>query len=118
MAVQRRNRGEIKVAVMARGLHVGPGRAIMRARKGGAMSEAETTERFGGGPRPAGYAAPRPEQAWIAFDRRELQQILDLYGRKVAAGEWRGYAPQPPPAKGGVSIFPPPPPAPLSRPEK
>jgi hypothetical protein len=56
------------------------------------MSEAETTERFGGGPRPAGYAAPRPEQAWIAFDRRELQQILDLYGRKVAAGEWRDYA--------------------------
>ena len=57
------------------------------------MSEAETTERFGGGPRPAGYAAPRPEQAsTIAFDRRELQQILDLYGRKVAAGEWRDYA--------------------------
>ena len=56
------------------------------------MSEAETTERFGGGPRPAGYAAPRPEQASIAFDRRELQQILDLYGRKVAAGEWRDYA--------------------------
>ncbi len=28
----------------------------------------------------------------IAFDRRELQQILDLYGRKVAAGEWRDYA--------------------------
>ena len=56
------------------------------------MSEAETTERFGGGLRPAGYAAPRPEQAWIAFDRRELQQILDLYGRKVAAGEWRDYA--------------------------
>ena len=57
------------------------------------MSEAETTEKFGGGPRTAGYAAPRPEQAsHIAFDRRELQQILDLYGRKVAAGEWRDYA--------------------------
>ena len=57
------------------------------------MSEAETTEKFGGGPRLAGYAAPRPEQAsHIAFDRRELQQILDLYGRKVAAGEWRDYA--------------------------
>jgi hypothetical protein len=26
------------------------------------------------------------------FDRRELFRILDLYGRKVAAGEWRDYA--------------------------
>ena len=26
------------------------------------------------------------------FDRRELNQILGLYGRKVAAGEWRDYA--------------------------
>lgn len=26
------------------------------------------------------------------FDRRELTTILDLYGRKVAAGEWRDYA--------------------------
>ena len=28
----------------------------------------------------------------IAFDRRELTQILDIYGRKVASGEWRDYA--------------------------
>jgi hypothetical protein len=27
-----------------------------------------------------------------SFDRRELTQILDMYGRKVAAGEWRDYA--------------------------
>jgi hypothetical protein len=27
-----------------------------------------------------------------AFDRRELQRILDLYGRMVAAGHWRDYA--------------------------
>lgn len=26
------------------------------------------------------------------FDRRELSQILDIYGRMVAAGEWRDYA--------------------------
>jgi hypothetical protein len=57
------------------------------------MSEAETNETYGGGPRPAGSAAQRPERASaVAFDRRELQQILDLYGRKVAAGEWRDYA--------------------------
>ncbi len=26
------------------------------------------------------------------FDRSELQRILDLYGRMVAAGHWRDYA--------------------------
>lgn len=30
-----------------------------------------------------------PEQ--VSFDRRELQVILTLYGRMVAAGEWRDY---------------------------
>ncbi|MEC9342228.1 MAG: DUF2794 domain-containing protein [Pseudomonadota bacterium] len=28
----------------------------------------------------------------VSFDRRELDQILRLYGYKVAAGEWRDYA--------------------------
>ncbi len=28
----------------------------------------------------------------VAFDRRELSQIFDLYGRHVASGEWRDYA--------------------------
>jgi hypothetical protein len=28
----------------------------------------------------------------VGFDRPELQRILDLYGRMVAAGEWRDYA--------------------------
>lgn len=28
----------------------------------------------------------------ISFDRRELDQILRLYGRMVAANEWRDYA--------------------------
>jgi Protein of unknown function (DUF2794) len=30
--------------------------------------------------------------AQVAFDRRELSEILAVYGRKVAAGEWRDYA--------------------------
>jgi Protein of unknown function (DUF2794) len=33
--------------------------------------------------------APRHQ---VTFSRRELNRILDLYGRKVAAGEWRDYA--------------------------
>ncbi|AXB76336.1 DUF2794 domain-containing protein [Novosphingobium sp. P6W] len=28
----------------------------------------------------------------VGFDRLELQRILDLYGRMVAAGMWRDYA--------------------------
>ena len=28
----------------------------------------------------------------VTFDRRELNRILHLYGRMVAAGEWRDYA--------------------------
>ena len=28
----------------------------------------------------------------VGFDREELGRILDLYGRMVAAGEWRDYA--------------------------
>lgn len=28
----------------------------------------------------------------ICFNRQELRQILDLYGGRVAAGEWRDYA--------------------------
>lgn len=34
--------------------------------------------------------SPTPHQ--VGFDRGELQRILDLYGRMVAAGEWRDYA--------------------------
>lgn len=34
--------------------------------------------------------AARPVQ--VGFTRDELQRILDLYGRMVAAGEWRDYA--------------------------
>ena len=34
----------------------------------------------------------RREPERIAFTRTELQQILAVYGRKVAAGEWRDYA--------------------------
>lgn len=35
---------------------------------------------------------PAPAPAIVAFDRRELNQILNVYGRMVAAGEWRDYA--------------------------
>ncbi len=37
-------------------------------------------------------AFPGRVQGQIGFEREELQRILDLYGRMVAAGEWRDYA--------------------------
>ncbi len=37
------------------------------------------------------FPHPRDRQAITAFDRIELQRILDLYGRMVAAGHWRDY---------------------------
>jgi len=36
------------------------------------------------------YAAPAG--AVVFFDRREIDQLMRLYGRMVAAGEWRDYA--------------------------
>lgn len=43
---------------------------------------------FGGGDH---AAHPSPAQQ-VSFERHELERILRLYGRKVAAGEWRDYA--------------------------
>ena len=34
---------------------------------------------------------PFPSQEVVAFQRNELNVILSLYGRMVAAGEWRDY---------------------------
>ena len=35
---------------------------------------------------------PKVAASQVAFDRAELGRILALYGRMVAAGEWRDYA--------------------------
>lgn len=47
------------------------------------------------GANPSG-AMPLPQTrstpAIVAFDRRELSEIFAVYGRMVAAGEWRDYA--------------------------
>jgi hypothetical protein len=51
-----------------------------------AFSEIEPSE-FRGGE----FRAPAPASK-VTFSRRELDRILGLYGRKVAAGEWRDYA--------------------------
>jgi hypothetical protein len=59
------------------------------------LSEAEPIQlrpRTGAGTNSSpGYGHPAPSST-VFFTRREFSQILDLYGRKVAAGEWRDYA--------------------------
>jgi len=46
---------------------------------------------FRGSVNPASRPAPAPLHQ-VTFERRELDRILRLYGRKVADGEWRDYA--------------------------
>jgi hypothetical protein len=43
-------------------------------------------------PAGGGAAAPLGMADVVSFDRHELREIFDLYGRKVAGGEWRDYA--------------------------
>jgi len=49
--------------------------------------EIDPSQSLGGG----SPARPTPAPQ-VTFSRREINRILDLYGRKVAAGEWRDYA--------------------------
>ena len=51
------------------------------------LGEADPSEIYGGGSVPS--VAPGSQ---VTFERRELDRLLNLYGRMVAAGEWRDYA--------------------------
>ncbi len=52
-----------------------------------------TTDPINGGSGSVGTTSPGPQiPPPVRFDRRELDGILSLYGRMVAAGEWRDYA--------------------------
>ena len=56
--------------------------------------EIDPSQSYGGGsPARVPAAAPKNQVLnQVTFSHRELKRILDLYGRKVAAGEWRDYA--------------------------
>ena len=59
------------------------------------MREVDEIERLGGRGSVIALAAhpiEKSEPSAIGFSRTELDQILRVYGRKVAAGEWRDYA--------------------------
>lgn len=46
----------------------------------------------GTAPAPAESRPATREAPYVAFDRHELSEILKVYGRMVAVGEWRDYA--------------------------
>ncbi|WP_413697832.1 DUF2794 domain-containing protein [Pseudovibrio sp. SPO723] len=59
------------------------------------MSEGDETVMTSGAVMSVGTGAAqnrKPHKAIIAFHRTELDLILRIYGRMVAAGEWRDYA--------------------------
>lgn len=73
----------------------GLAKRALRVKTEGLMVD-DTIIQFRGNERPqprndeAGDAPSRGAE--VMFDRRELSTILSLYGRMVAAGEWRDYA--------------------------
>src|SRR5689334_14046280 len=54
------------------------------------FGEADPSEPRGGAVH--GQTGPTSVPGKVTFSRRELDRILGLYGRMVAAGEWRDYA--------------------------
>lgn len=79
------------------------------------MAESETTQPSrsrpalvvvtgSGGPGQGEHTKPQADVR-VAFDRRELNLLFNLYGVKVAAGEWRDYALDFTPARAVFSVF-------------
>jgi hypothetical protein len=56
------------------------------------MSEGETAEFSRGGTASRVVPFPTTAPPQVSFNRDELRQILNVYGRGVAEGEWRDYA--------------------------
>lgn len=72
---------------------------IGKAANGGLVNEDQTSEVKRGEvsvlrpPKRSSEPSPHnPVPETVTFDRQELRDILNLYGRKVAEGEWRDYA--------------------------
>ncbi len=63
-------------------------------RRGAQAAAAETSQ-----------SHPKRTSHPIHFDRRELSEILSVYGRMVAAGEWRDYAIDATKEKAVFSVF-------------
>jgi hypothetical protein len=122
----RRNRGKNEIGEKSSKIPFLPGRTkSMNMGGGDAMSDQKeefSNVRQLSRQNPPRVRAPGPETispaethslstarpsvpAVVSFDRRELGEILRLYGRKVAAGEWRDYAIDFAPQRAVFSIF-------------
>jgi hypothetical protein len=60
--------------------------------KGLISMENSADDGFRGGGEATLLAFPPALRKTVAFDRREMTLLLDLYGRFVASGDWRDYA--------------------------
>ena len=69
------------------------------------MSDGEPPQPSRAGPAEVLAFTGRPGAARVAFDRAELREIFNIYGRMVAAGEWRDYAMDFLPERAVFSIF-------------
>jgi len=58
---------------------------VFRPRSGATLQSASA-------PVSQAHTSGRREPSVVTFDRRELSDILAVYGRRVAAGDWRDYA--------------------------
>ena len=67
-----------------------------QASEGGASTGSRTPERrlhaVPSGPAPAASTSQSSSPSVVSFNTDELREILNVYGRMVAAGEWRDYA--------------------------
>jgi hypothetical protein len=69
------------------------------------MNEVDASEMLRGGSASRVVPFPTAAPSRVSFDRAELTAILNLYGRMVAAGEWRDYAIDFMPDKAVFSVF-------------
>jgi hypothetical protein len=60
--------------------------------KGLTSVENSADDGFRGGGEATLLAFPLAPRKTVAFDRREMTLLMDLYGRFVANGDWRDYA--------------------------
>ena len=67
-----------------------------QASEGGTSTGSRTPERrlhaVPSSPAPATSTSQAPSAGVVSFNKDELREILNVYGRMVAAGEWRDYA--------------------------
>lgn len=54
--------------------------------------QSNTTKTPGASSVLAAGSSGQKDSSLVVFDRRELNQLFSVYGRRVAAGEWRDYA--------------------------